>query len=166
MNKISEIQIAPIKQTNGLVGFTSFVYDDSFFLGGIGIYTRPNGGYRLTYPTRKIVTKTEARSLGIYYPINKLISAQIEEAIIEKFEKIIGISTQEKNENKINKDQIKLIKNTAWGFNEDLWEKFLDAFNINELKDLDANEYHEAIQYIKTINNIIEQNEDMFCSKD
>jgi len=76
--KIDEIQIVPIKPINGLVGFASFVLDELFYFGSIGIYTRPNGGYRLTYPTKKVVNN----SVGIFYPINKQIAEDIEDVII------------------------------------------------------------------------------------
>ena len=84
INKISEIHVAPIKPTNGLVGFASVVFDESFYLGDIGIYTRPGGGYRLTFPTRKRGEK----SLNIFHPINRAVAHSIEKAISEKFEQI------------------------------------------------------------------------------
>ena len=70
--QITEIQIIPVKPNSGLVGFASFVYESSFYLGSIGIYTRPQGGYRLTYPTRG--------NFNIYHPINKQIADEIEKA--------------------------------------------------------------------------------------
>ena len=88
-NKISEIQITPIKAHDGLVAFASLVFNDSFFMGSIGIFTRPQGGYRLTYPTRKNSTG----GLNIFHPINKLVAKQIEQAVIMKFEEVVQIST-------------------------------------------------------------------------
>ena len=85
-NKLSEIQITPIKPVNGLVGFASIVFDNSFYLGNIGVYTRPLGGYRLTYPTRK----SPCGNLNIFHPINKSIAQHIEEAVTAKFEEIIS----------------------------------------------------------------------------
>ena len=85
-NKLSEIQITPIKPMNGLVGFASVVFDNSFYLGNIGVYTRPSGGYRLTYPTRK----SPSGDLNIFHPINKSTAQHIEEAIIAKFEEVIS----------------------------------------------------------------------------
>lgn len=84
-NKLSEIQITPIKPINGLVGFASVVFDNSFYLGNIGVYTRPSGGFRLTYPTRK----STSGNLNIFHPINKSIAQHIEEAIAAKFEEIV-----------------------------------------------------------------------------
>lgn len=82
---ISEIQIIPIKPINGLVGFASFVFEKSVYFGSIGIYTRPQGGYRLVYPTKKLGDK----NINIFYPINKDISQLIEEKVIEKVNEIL-----------------------------------------------------------------------------
>lgn len=81
---ITEIQVVPIKPNAGLVGFASFVFGTAFYCGSIGIYTRPNGGYRLTYPTRKVADN----SLAIFYPINKSIAKLVEHLIITKFEEV------------------------------------------------------------------------------
>ena len=80
----SEIQVVPIKPNNGLVGFASFVYRDSFYFGSIGIYTRPQGGYRLTYPTRK----GASGNINIFHPINQDVAEEIEKVIISKFEDV------------------------------------------------------------------------------
>ena len=84
--KVSDIQVIPIKASDGLIGFASFVFEDSFYLGGIGIYTRPNGGLRVTYPTRK----HSSGGINVYHPINKSIADYIEQAVTKKFEQIIS----------------------------------------------------------------------------
>lgn len=85
--KITEIQITPIKANNGLVAFGSVVIDDNVYLGSIGIHKRlSGGGYRLTYPTKKIGDK----DINIYHPINKETSREIEKAIISRAEKILN----------------------------------------------------------------------------
>jgi DNA-binding cell septation regulator SpoVG len=81
---ISEVQITPVKPKDGLVGFASFVYDGSFYLGSIGIYTRPQGGYRLTYPTRN----GSSGSFNIFHPINKEIAQEVEKEVINRFEEV------------------------------------------------------------------------------
>lgn len=85
-NKLSEIQITPVKPIDGLVGFASVVFDNSFYLGGIGVYTRPAGGFRLTYPTRKSPTG----SLNVFHPINRSIAEYLEQAVAERFEEIMN----------------------------------------------------------------------------
>jgi len=85
-NRLSEIQIIPIKPQNGLVAFASFVLDRSLYLGSIGIVTRPNGGYRLVYPTKKVAEK----NLNIFYPINKEIAQLIENEVVRQFEDVMN----------------------------------------------------------------------------
>ncbi len=83
-NKLSEIQVVPVKPNNGLVGFASFVFDNCFYLGSIGIYTRPQGGYRLTYPTRN----GQNGNFNIFHPINREVAEEVERAVISKFEDV------------------------------------------------------------------------------
>lgn len=86
-HKISEIQITPVKPVNGLVGFASLVLDGSFYLGSIGIFTRPQGGYRLTYPTKSNGTK----NLNVFYPINKQVAEFVEKCVLAEFERVAGL---------------------------------------------------------------------------
>ena len=83
--RLSEIQIIPIKPQNGLVAFASFILDESLYLGSIAIMTRPNGGYRLVYPTKKVAE----RNLDIFYPINKEFSQVIENEVVRQFEDVM-----------------------------------------------------------------------------
>lgn len=85
-NRLSEIQIIPIKPQNGLVAFASFVLDESIYLGSIGIMTRIQGGYRLVYPTKKVAE----RSLNIFYPINREIAQVIENEVVRQFEDVMN----------------------------------------------------------------------------
>lgn len=85
MSAVSEIQIVPIKPANGLVAFASFVLDERLYLGSIGVLTRPLGGYRLVYPTRKIGN----REIDVFHPINKDFGLEIEKAVISKFEEVV-----------------------------------------------------------------------------
>jgi len=84
--RISEIQILPIKPQNGLVAFASFVLNNSLYFGSIAIMTRPQGGYRLLYPTKKV----GARNLNIYHPINRDFAELIEKEVIKKFEEVMN----------------------------------------------------------------------------
>ena len=84
-NRLSEIQIIPIKPQNGLVAFASFVLDSNLYLGSIGIITRSNGGYRLVYPTKKVAD----RNLNIFYPINKDFAQFIEKEVVKQFEDVM-----------------------------------------------------------------------------
>lgn len=82
---ISEIQIIPIKPQEGLVAFVSFVLDGNLYLGSIGILTRPEGGYRLVYPTKKV----GIRNINIFHPINREFAKFIEKEVIGKFEDVM-----------------------------------------------------------------------------
>lgn len=84
-NRLSEIQIIPIKPQNGLVAFASFVLDGSLYLGSIGIMTRPQGGYRLVYPTKKVAD----RNLNIFYPISREFALAIEDEVVKQFEDVV-----------------------------------------------------------------------------
>ena len=84
-NRLSEIQIIPIKPQNGLVAFASFVLDGSLYLGSTGIMTRPNGGYRLVYPTKKIAD----RNLNIFYPISREFALAVEQEVVRQFEDVM-----------------------------------------------------------------------------
>lgn len=84
-NRLSEIQIIPIKPQNGLVAFASFVLDESLYLGSIGIVTRPQGGYRLVYPTKKVAEK----NLNIFYPISREFALAIEKEVVKQFEDVM-----------------------------------------------------------------------------
>lgn len=83
--RLFEIQIVPIKPQDGLIGFASFVLDECLYLGSIGIITRPEGGYRLVYPTKKV----GLRNINIFHPINKLFAESIEKEVISKFEDVM-----------------------------------------------------------------------------
>lgn len=83
--KISEIQIVPIKPRDGLVAFVSFVLDKNLYLGSIGIITRPQGSYRLTYPTKKVGIK----DINIFHPINKTFAEAIEKEVLAELEKVM-----------------------------------------------------------------------------
>ena len=84
-NRLSEIQIIPIKPQNGLVAFASFVLDESLYLGSIGIVTRPQGGYRLVYPTKKVAD----RNLNIFYPISREFALAVEQEVVKQFEDVM-----------------------------------------------------------------------------
>ena len=83
--KLSEVQIIPVKPVNGLVAFASFVLDNNIYLGSIGIVTRPTGGYRLVFPSKKV----NERNINIFYPINKAFAEAIEKEVITALENVM-----------------------------------------------------------------------------
>lgn len=92
---ITEIQITPIKPQNGLVALASVVFDNSLYLGSIGVYARLDGsGYRITYPTKKL----NGRDFNVYHPINRTTALTIEQAVLEKAEKVLIYQDKRCNE--------------------------------------------------------------------
>lgn len=83
-HEVTEPQIIPIKPHDGLVAFASVVLDRDLYLGGIGIYTRPEGGYRLAYPTRK----SGNNSFPVYHPISKQFTDLLTEVVVSKYEEV------------------------------------------------------------------------------
>ena len=82
--QLSEIQIIPIRPKDGIVAFASFVLDSWLYCGSIAIMTRPQGGYRLLYPTKKVAD----RNLPLFHPIRRDIAQQIEQTVIAALENV------------------------------------------------------------------------------
>jgi DNA-binding cell septation regulator SpoVG len=81
MIEITKVEIEFIKPSNGMIGFASIVIENSIFLSSIAIHKKLSAeGYRLTYPSKG--------QFSIFYPINKEVSKQIEEAIFKKLEEV------------------------------------------------------------------------------
>ena len=91
---ISELEIVPIKPVNGLVGFASLIFANCLYLGSIGIYTKPDGGYRLSYPTRRSATG----NFHIFHPISKEAAELIENEVIPRYEAIVNYHAREGKE--------------------------------------------------------------------
>ena len=92
---ITEVQIVPIKAQDGLVAIASVVFDNSLFLGSIGVYSKRNGpGYRITYPTKS----NSGRNFNIYHPIHKEVSEAIERAVLTKAEAVLNYQSQRSND--------------------------------------------------------------------
>ena len=82
MIKITEVQIEFIKPNNGMIGFASLVINDSIYLSSIAIHKKLSAeGCRITYPSKG--------QFSIFYPINKEVSKQIEEAIFNKLNDVM-----------------------------------------------------------------------------
>ncbi len=140
-NKISDLQIIPIKPNNGMVGFASLVYDNNFCLSSMGIYTRPTGGYRITYPTKS----NDGHSMNYFYPINKSISKVIEDAITSKYEEIMGYNNEAVKEEIINDSQLNTIKILVDG-HDIIKDMIFDHYNITELHLLLEKDFNHCIE--------------------
>jgi len=93
MQRITEVQITPIKPKDGLVAFASFVLDNSLYLGSVGIATRLQGGYRLIYPTKH----TGNKDMNVFHPINRTFAEAIEREVIKRFEDVMNKSDDRHN---------------------------------------------------------------------
>ena len=93
--KITEIRLEPVRCTDsGIVCFSSFVLDDSIYIGSVALMTRPNGSLRLCYPTRKLGNN----NIGVVYPINKTAANQIETKVLSEYRKLRGNEHECKND--------------------------------------------------------------------
>lgn len=85
-NLINEIQIIPVKPKDGLIAFCSFVLFESVYCSSVGVFTRPNGGYRLVYPKKRV----GPRDIDIFYPIKSEVGSIIEEEVTKVFKNVIN----------------------------------------------------------------------------
>ncbi len=84
-NRISEVQIIPIKPKDGLIAFASILLDEKLYLSSIGLHRKLNGsGFRITYPNKRVGN----RNIDIFHPINRELALEIEKTILEKATKI------------------------------------------------------------------------------
>jgi len=80
---ISKIEIVPIPPRNGLVGFTSFQINDSFFVGNVAIYSSPSSrdGFRLVYPCKM--------GVSCFNPINRDVGMIIQKQVVSRYLELI-----------------------------------------------------------------------------
>ena len=81
---VSEVQIIPVRPKDGLVAFANFVVYRAIGCTSVAIMTRPLGGYRLVYPTKKV----GEQAISIFYPISRTIGSAIEEEVIKQYENV------------------------------------------------------------------------------
>lgn len=73
------------------MAFASLVLNESIYLSSIAVYARPDGSYRLLYPTKK----SGERIVNLFHPISQEASKQIEAAIFKRCEEIYEKSNEE-----------------------------------------------------------------------
>ncbi len=87
MNLVSEVQIIPLRSYDGeLVAFANFTLAGAVRCKSVAILRRLHGGYRLTYPTRKLGSKHE----NYYFPINNTVGREIEDVVIAEYRHVVG----------------------------------------------------------------------------
>jgi len=72
--EISDIKIVSINQQGSLWGFATVLINDFLELKQIGIHSRPEGGFRITFPAKKL----KDGRLQFFY---RLIDAKTEEKL-------------------------------------------------------------------------------------
>jgi DNA-binding cell septation regulator SpoVG len=81
--KLSEIQIVPTKPKDGLLAFTSFILNNSFYVGDVAIYSRlGQDGYRLVYPLKVL---SNGFKVNCFHPIRREVAQAIEDQVIKAF---------------------------------------------------------------------------------
>lgn len=90
---ISEIQITPVKPNSGHIAFCSFVLFESVYCSSVAIFTRPDGSYRLLYPTKKLGN----RDIDIFHPINNQLGKLIETEVSKKLEEVMNHGRYDRN---------------------------------------------------------------------
>lgn len=79
--KVDEVQLVPVKPSEGLIAFASCVIDDQLYIGSMGVHQRLDGsGYRLTYPTKNVGT----RQINYFHPVTKEAGQAIEAAVYKR----------------------------------------------------------------------------------
>lgn len=82
---ISEIEIFPLKPKFGLIGFASFVFCNSFYIGSIAIHSSLSSpdGFRLVYPTKVL---PNGKKISCVHSISREVGEAIQAAVIGKFQ--------------------------------------------------------------------------------
>ncbi|MFH1542721.1 MAG: hypothetical protein ABIE84_06510 [bacterium] len=80
--RIDEIDILPLAPKKGRIASVSFVLNSMFKITNVSIYTRPNGDFRLVYPTKMLPNGQEE---ACFKPITREAAAALNEALIGAF---------------------------------------------------------------------------------
>jgi len=85
--RITEVQIIPVKPTDGLVAFASCVINGTLYAGNIAIHTSPSApdGLRLVYPDKVL---PNGKVINCFHPITKEAGEVIKQAIVAKYQDI------------------------------------------------------------------------------
>ncbi len=84
--EITEVDIILVRPQKGLVGFCSFVINGQIYVGNVAIYKKLDGGHRLLYPTRKLIT---GKRLTTVHPITKEAGQKIKDAVLGRLKQIM-----------------------------------------------------------------------------
>ena len=89
---LTEIEIYPIKPQEGLIGFVSFVLNEQFYIGNVGLHLRPSGEIRLLYPQKLL---GNGKAVNCFHPITKSAGSIIINQISSKYNALVNKSLKE-----------------------------------------------------------------------
>ena len=83
--QITKVQVRKIVPKDGLVGFASFVIEDSLYVGNIGVFSRLNkDNFRLIFPEKKVNDK----KIPIFYPLTTKLYFELEDMVNNEIKEI------------------------------------------------------------------------------
>jgi len=82
---LTEITVLPINPRDGLVGWASFVLNNQFYVGGIGLHLSPTRGIRLVYPNKRLACEA---FIDFFHPITRAAGDEITNQVIKKYEQL------------------------------------------------------------------------------
>jgi DNA-binding cell septation regulator SpoVG len=89
---LTEIEIYPIKPQEGLIGFVSFVLNEQFYIGNVGLHLRPSGDIRLLYPQKLL---GNGKAVNCFHPITKSAGNKIIDQISNEYNALVNKSLNE-----------------------------------------------------------------------
>ena len=100
IDKISKIRFIRIVQVKSLIGFITCLINDYLELGSIGVHTKLGGGFRLTFPSRKL---RDGRLDFFFRFTDSTIEKQLTEAITNEIDRLglFKFKTNEEDELKV-----------------------------------------------------------------
>ena len=83
---IGEIVFFPIMPKDGVICFVSFTYRNQFRIQDCALVTKPQGGYRLSYPIKQL---KNGKTVNSIFPVDKKLAQTIEEIILINYESFL-----------------------------------------------------------------------------
>lgn len=86
MIKISQVKVTPVKPADGLIAFCSYVINDSFYIGDVGLHYSPErerDPYWLVYPVK---TLFNGKQINVCHPINRETELLIKRVVVARYE--------------------------------------------------------------------------------
>lgn len=83
---LSEICIIPIRPREGHIGYTTFILDERFYVGNVGIHSTPTGDIRLLYPSAML---PNGKLITTFHPITKYAGLEITRQVAAKYNELL-----------------------------------------------------------------------------